>query len=104
MTYCCYEKLKSLLIDKGVEFIEPIPSCPKHLNYICMNMAGKCSEGNKRNCFQSCSFLYNNRFFQFHVLYTFNPNEKKGFIRLEDRCIQNLISKNIINESELVVL
>ena len=70
MTYFSYDELKSLLELKGVEFTEPTPSCPKHLNYVCMDMAGKCSEGNSRNCSQDCSFMYKKRFFQFHVLYT----------------------------------
>ena len=104
MTYFSYDELKSLLELKGVEFTEPTPSCPKHLNYVCMEMAGKCSEGNNRNCSQDCSFMYKKRFFQFHVLYTFRKNDKIGFVRLEDRCIQNLLSRNVIKVEDLIPL
>lgn len=104
MTYYSYEKLKDFLDKKGVNFIEPTPNCPKHLNSYCLGKNGNCAEGNTRNCSQDCSFMYDKRFYKFHVLFSYKINDRIGFVRKEDLCIKNLIYKNIISESDLVAL
>lgn len=101
MTYCSFDSLLHWLDTKGVEFVEPIPSCPKHLNYVCMQMAGKCSIGNKRQCVQLLQFIHENRFFSVQVIFSFTENSKTGFIRSEDTGIKRMLSRHMITESEL---
>lgn len=104
MTYFSFDDLIKALKNKGVELIDPIPSCPMHLNYVCMEMAGKCDLGNKRQCIQFMRFLHDKKFFAVQVLFSFYKNSKTGFVRTEDLGITAILKDGILGLEELVEL
>lgn len=104
MTYCSYDNLLEVLKSKGVEFTEPLPNCPKHLDYVCMDMAGKCTKGNEKNCSQNMQFFIDNRLFQINVVFCYEKDSRIGFVRKEDLSVKNLLVRNIITEEELQLL
>ena len=105
MTYCSYTDLLKVLQNKGVTIVGNAPNCPKHIDSFCMGTAGHCEQGNKRDCEQYCTVMTGNGGrYRFQVMFVYRANSREGYIVKETLCIQNLIERNIIQDSDLIEL
>ncbi|MBQ9238764.1 MAG: hypothetical protein IJ191_05545 [Treponema sp.] len=105
MTYCSYTDLLRLLRERGATVIGTEPSCPKQLDSFCIETAGHCEQGNRRDCEQPCTVMTERGGrYRFQVLFVYHANSREGYIVKESLCIQNLIERKVIRESDLTEL
>lgn len=105
MTYCSFDDLMRTLKGNGATVTGNAPNCPKRMDSFCMGTAGHCAQGNRRDCEQPCTIMTSNGgCYRFQVMFVYRANGREGYVVKEALCIQNLIERKIILESDLVIL
>lgn len=105
MTYCSFVNLMRALKENGATVIGNAPNCPKHMDSFCLGTAGHCAQGNRRDCEQPCTIMTSNGGrYRFQVIFVYRANGREGYVVKEALCIQNLLDRKIILESDLIEL
>ena len=95
-----FEDILALIeADTNIEIEGDIPSCPKHADINCANIAGNCKQGNNKQCEQEFVFYVNGR--TLHILkpkFVIENNTKSGFFKESDIHLNMLFNKGIIEK------
>lgn len=93
-----FEDILALIeANTNIEIEKPVPSCPKHADINCANIAGNCKQGNNKQCEQEFVFYVNGG--TLHILkpkFVIENNTKSGFFKESDIHLNMLFNKGII--------
>lgn len=103
MPMISYNALKRVLEkNSDIEFILPVPSCPKNADTMCFAIVDNCDSGNRRRCEQWLEFYYEGRsIYRLKVMFKVSSSVNDGYVRFEDMQVRKMFQKKIVKRENL---